>query len=150
MASSHNAAHTLSKSSPSKPPAPSQLQTRRSSLHHAAMILSLDDRDTEMQDHKEGHCLPKRTESERSTFGTEAGITLSSSSRHAGRTVAPFLAQHIPEQYAPQGQPLAPAEGESDPDTKYCYRHRPDLKCRRQADEPSMEQLQSVSELILG
>ena len=30
------------------------------------------------------------------------------------------------------------------PNTKYCYRHRPDLKCRRQADEPSMEQLQQV------
>ena len=75
-----------------------------------------------------------------------AGITISSTSKLAGQTIAPFLAQHIPEQYAPlggqrggYGVPIA------DPNTKYCYRHRPDLKCRRQADEPSMDQLQHVS-----
>ncbi|KAL8946864.1 MAG: hypothetical protein Q9222_006792 [Ikaeria aurantiellina] len=47
-----------------------------------------------------------------------ANITISASSRLAGQTVAPFLAKHIPNQ------------------------HRPDLKCRRQVDEPSMDQLQ--------
>lgn len=69
----------------------------------------------------------------------------SASSRLAGQTVAPFLAKHIPLQYAPLGasaEPERPADGSSN--TKYCYRHRPDSKCRRQADEPSMEQLQNV------
>lgn len=31
---------------------------------------------------------------------------------------------------------------------KYCYRHRLDLKCRRQADEPSMDQLQKDIESL--
>lgn len=57
-------------------------------------------------------------------------------------TVAPFLAKHIPEQYAPLGQEDKKSQN---PNTKYCYRHRPDLKCRRTADEPSMENLQRVS-----
>ncbi|KAH0544879.1 hypothetical protein FGG08_000959 [Glutinoglossum americanum] len=49
-------------------------------------------------------------------------ICLSSSSKLAGQTVAPFLAKHIPLQ--------------------------PDLKCRRQADELSMEQLQKGLESV--
>jgi F-box/WD-40 domain protein MET30 len=54
------------------------------------------------------------------------------------RMITPFLTQHVPQQYNPQ--PL----NSGNANTKYCYRHRPDLKCRRQADEPSMEELQSV------
>lgn len=75
----------------------------------------------------------------------DANITISATSKLAGQTVAPFLARHIPEQYAPLGgsdRPSTPAN--KDPNTKYCYRHRPDLKCRRQVDEPSMDQLQHV------
>ncbi|KAF2492740.1 sulfur metabolite repression control protein-like protein SconB [Lophium mytilinum] len=53
------------------------------------------------------------------------------------KMITPFLTQHVPEQYNPQ--PRNTEKG----NTKYCYRHRPDLKCRRQADEPSMEELQS-------
>jgi F-box and WD-40 domain protein MET30 len=66
----------------------------------------------------------------------------------AGQTVAPFLAKHIPEQYAPLGTQAGPTSSQAkpkDPNTKYCYRHRPDSKCRRTADEPSMENLQRVS-----
>ncbi|KAI9706487.1 MAG: hypothetical protein M1836_003493 [Candelina mexicana] len=70
-------------------------------------------------------------------------ISISSTSKLAGRTVAPFLAKHIPEQYAPLGiQTQSDIPPSKSSNTKYCYRHRPDLKCRRQADEPSMEQLQ--------
>ena len=70
-------------------------------------------------------------------------IPLSASSKHAGETVAPFLARHIPSQYAPGGGVQATNDGnQKDPNTKFCYRHRPDLKCRRQANEPSMDQLQ--------
>ena len=77
-------------------------------------------------------------------------IALSSTSKLAGRTVAPFLAKHIPQQYAPLGlqpKPMATllhGPNKKDPSTKYCYRHRPDSKCRRTADEPTMENLQRV------
>jgi F-box/WD-40 domain protein MET30 len=76
-------------------------------------------------------------------------IALSSTNKVAGQTVAPFLAKHIPEQYAHQGVPIAPKDTSKDsmkknPNTKYCYRHRPDSKCRRTADEPTMENLQRV------
>jgi len=70
-------------------------------------------------------------------------ISISVSSKHAGQTVAPFLARHIPNSYAPGGGVDAAGKAKrKDPNTKYCYRHRPDLKCRRQANEPSMDQLQ--------
>ena len=72
-------------------------------------------------------------------------ISISTTSKQAGQTIAPFLAKHIPGQYTPQGESHPSTGGQkNDSNTKYCYRHRPDLKCRRQADEPSMEQLQKV------
>lgn len=71
-------------------------------------------------------------------------IAISSTSKLAGQTVAPFLAKHIPEQYAPPGHPQSSSISRKDPNTKYCYRHRPDSKCRRTADEPTMENLQRV------
>ncbi|KAJ5884437.1 E3 ubiquitin ligase complex SCF subunit sconB [Penicillium tannophilum] len=55
--------------------------------------------------------------------------------------VAPFLNKHNPRQYAP----LRSEDGTSVPrpaNAGYCYRHQPDSKCRRQADEHSMRQLQ--------
>ncbi|KAI9926391.1 hypothetical protein ASPWEDRAFT_163708 [Aspergillus wentii DTO 134E9] len=61
--------------------------------------------------------------------------------------VAPFLAKHIPEQYARLSSRFddpIPAPANS----RYCYRHRPDLKCRRQADEPSMDLLQRELETL--
>jgi hypothetical protein len=73
-------------------------------------------------------------------------ISISSTTMIAGQTVAPFLAKHIPEQYAPLGvQEPTDTKPRKDPNTKYCYRHRPDSKCKRTADEPSMENLQRVS-----
>jgi len=75
----------------------------------------------------------------------DSTITLSSSTRIAGQTVAPFLARHIPKQYAPLNvQEETDTKSKKNPNTKYCYRHRPDSKCRRTADEPSMENLQRV------
>ncbi|KAK5112731.1 hypothetical protein LTR62_003829 [Meristemomyces frigidus] len=81
----------------------------------------------------------------------EHNISIPATSKHAEQTVAPFLAEHIPMQYNPQGQvasasTLQQAEQPQPPmptSTKFCYRHRPDLKCRRQANEPSMGQLQN-------
>jgi F-box/WD-40 domain protein MET30 len=77
--------------------------------------------------------------------GADSTITISSTTKLAGQTVAPFLAKHIPEQYAPLGLGPQPAtSSRKDPNTKFCYRHRPDSKCRRTADEPTMENLQRV------
>ena len=74
----------------------------------------------------------------------KTNISISATSKQAGQTVAPFLAKHIPDQYASAGSLDISTRGQKDPNTKYCYRHRPDLKCRRQANEPSMDQLQHV------
>lgn len=62
----------------------------------------------------------------------------------ANKNVAPFLAKHIPEQYAPLRSRTGEKSDSYKANSKYCYRHRPDLKCRRQADEPSMDKLQHV------
>ncbi|PWY71685.1 sulfur metabolite repression control protein B [Aspergillus heteromorphus CBS 117.55] len=63
-------------------------------------------------------------------------------------SVAPFLAKHVPEQYAPLGsQNKAPADLIR-ANSRYCYRHRPDRKCRRQADEPTMDKLQRELETL--
>lgn len=73
-------------------------------------------------------------------------IGISANSKLAGQTVIPFLAEHIPDQYAHSSNkmPATDQPANATPDPKYCYRHHPDLKCRRQADEPSMNQLQHV------
>ncbi|KAF2086356.1 putative E3 ubiquitin ligase complex SCF subunit sconB [Saccharata proteae CBS 121410] len=70
-------------------------------------------------------------------------ISISSNTKQVARTVRPFLAEHIPQQYNPLGNQPQPRRKMDASNTKYCYRHRPDLKCRRQANEPSMEQLQN-------
>jgi len=61
-----------------------------------------------------------------------------------GRTVTPFLKEHIPSLYAPIGKPNNEETAKAkDPNTKYCYRHQPDSKCRRAADEEKMIMIQS-------
>ncbi|KAI8721273.1 F-box domain-containing protein [Fusarium sp. LHS14.1] len=69
-----------------------------------------------------------------------------------GKTVSPFLKEHIPGLYAPFGKakqslPQTPSRNptvrKKDPNSKYCYRHRPDSKCRRAADETKMGFIQS-------
>ncbi|KAH0528302.1 hypothetical protein TsFJ059_003185 [Trichoderma semiorbis] len=68
-----------------------------------------------------------------------------------GKTLSPFLKEHIPDQYAPVGKNLKRDDQTGtgntlvnikDPNTKYCYRHRPDSKCRRAADETKMGTIQ--------
>ncbi|KAI1330350.1 quinon protein alcohol dehydrogenase-like superfamily [Xylariaceae sp. FL0255] len=62
------------------------------------------------------------------------------------QSVTPFLREHIPSSYAPVGKPDLPSMVElrtKDPNSKYCYRHRPDSKCRRAADESKMALIQS-------
>ncbi|KAG6006717.1 hypothetical protein E4U54_000130 [Claviceps lovelessii] len=67
------------------------------------------------------------------------------------KTVSPFLKEHIPGLYAPIGKDNIRADSTSpatwvrtkDSNTKFCYRHRPDSKCRRAADESKMGFIQS-------
>ncbi|KIX96531.1 uncharacterized protein Z520_07797 [Fonsecaea multimorphosa CBS 102226] len=85
-------------------------------------------------------------EEERHAATKDKSITIASTAKHADQNVAPFLARHIPSQYAPLGKAGKPAahhfDPMKDPNSKFCYRHRPDTLCRRQADEPSMDKLQ--------
>jgi len=60
------------------------------------------------------------------------------------KDVGPFLSKHIPQQYTSQAKQEVHSDDASEGNTRYCYRHRPDIKCRRPVDEPTMEQLQSV------
>jgi F-box/WD-40 domain protein MET30 len=65
------------------------------------------------------------------------------SSSLIGKTVTPFLKEHIPSLYAPVGKSSNEESArEKNPNTKYCYRHRPDSKCRRAADEAKMVMIQ--------
>ncbi|KAM5485640.1 hypothetical protein McanCB56680_001942 [Microsporum canis] len=78
---------------------------------------------------------------------TESSITSSSSTTtttSSSSSIAPFLAKHIRDQHASRNR-FAPADSSlprRKADSKYCYRHRPDLKYRRQADEPTVDQMQ--------
>ncbi|KAI1469271.1 WD40 repeat-like protein [Daldinia caldariorum] len=67
------------------------------------------------------------------------------------QSVTPFLREHIPGLYAPIGKPDLPSMAAiktKDPNSKYCYRHRPDSKCRRAADETKMGLIQSELETL--
>lgn len=65
------------------------------------------------------------------------------------RTVAPFLKEHIPGNYAPIGKPNNEHTArDRNPNTKTCYRHRPDSKCRRAADEAKMDMIQKELDML--
>ena len=84
----------------------------------------------------------------------EANVsTVSTNAENVEQTVTPFLDQRIPAQHALPGAsddshkvvPSQPETSQAEKSKKsYCYRHRPGVKCRRQVDEPSMDQLQRV------
>jgi F-box/WD-40 domain protein MET30 len=66
-----------------------------------------------------------------------------------GKSVTSFLSKHIPQTYNPLAdRPTSPMASAPSADTKFCNRHRPDRKCRRQADEVSMEELQKVRTFV--
>lgn len=67
----------------------------------------------------------------------EHGDISSADLQQMRQSVAPFTAHHNPDRLEKKRQ--------RDPNSKYCYRHEPKLKCRRGADEPSMKNLQQVS-----
>lgn len=84
----------------------------------------------------------------------EANVsTISTGAENVEQTVTPFLDQRISAQHALPGasddsHKVLPSQAEISQAEKskksYCYRHRPGVKCRRQVDEPSMDQLQRV------
>lgn len=63
----------------------------------------------------------------------------------AKQNVAPFLTKYHPRQYGPRGSEDGTISIPRAVNAGYCYRHQPDSKCNRQADEQSMCQLQGVS-----
>lgn len=85
--------------------------------------------------------FPDSEQSGEPTVDDSSSIIPSTSS--ADKTIAPFLTRHIRDHYAPMNR-FEPQKIERNPNSKYCYRHRPDLKCRRQADELTMDQMQKV------
>lgn len=85
----------------------------------------------------------------------EANVStiLSTNTEIVEQTVTPLLDQRISAQHAlpeasDDSHKLVPSQAETSQTEKskksYCYRHRPGSKCRRQVDEPSMDQLQRV------
>ena len=94
----------------------------------------------------EAHIAPEITVTNSEQSKEMENISISSTTEQARQAIVPFLAKHIPEQYAPRSTPIAPT---TDNSKKYCNRHRPDLRCRRQVNEPSMDQLQSVLDIPL-
>ena len=106
----------------------------------AAMGTSTDPHTALMQGHDHEHA----SERSRHLLGEKAEETeeaQANKSKKIEKMITPYLAEHIPQQYNPTGGADASPDTSN---TKFCYRHRPDLLCRRQADEPSMEQLQQV------
>ena len=65
------------------------------------------------------------------------------------QVVESFMVKHVPAQYNPQGNTLDTASPRpTESNTKFCYRHRPDMLCRKQADEPTMDLLQKNLEML--
>ncbi|KAL2141609.1 hypothetical protein VTI28DRAFT_2155 [Corynascus sepedonium] len=102
------------------------------------------DRSEDSQDHTletAKNCSRRRPEEEARRRPRESMTNMSSSL--IGKTVTPFLKEHIPTLYAPVGKSKNEESArERNPNTKYCYRHRPDSKCRRAADEAKMVMIQ--------
>ncbi|RYO89157.1 hypothetical protein DL766_008637 [Monosporascus sp. MC13-8B] len=95
----------------------------------------------------EGNAKPSKTNCDRRRPEEEddASRLPHMSQQLVGQIVTPFLREHIPGIYAPVGKPESMAmvnNPTKDPNSKYCYRHRPDSKCRRTADESKMALIQ--------
>lgn len=70
---------------------------------------------------------------------------MSNMSSLVSQTVTPFLREHIPSNYAPISKVDSDDTSKSrDPNSMFCYRHRPDSKCRKAADENKMVMIQRV------
>ncbi|KAF2969573.1 hypothetical protein GQX73_g4015 [Xylaria multiplex] len=94
---------------------------------------------------------PSRENCDRRRPGEDASRLPNISQQSMSQSVTPFLREHIPSLYAPIGKPDLPSMmnlKNKDPNSKYCYRHRPDSKCRRAADESKMALIQRDLETL--
>ncbi|KAK3322821.1 WD40-repeat-containing domain protein [Apodospora peruviana] len=91
---------------------------------------------------KDKNCDRQRSEEAERSRSLNSVTNMSSSL--IGKTVTPFLKEHIPSLYAPIGKPgNEQISRQKNPNSRYCYRHSPDSKCRRTADEAKMVMIQS-------
>ncbi|PFH63220.1 hypothetical protein XA68_16659 [Ophiocordyceps unilateralis] len=104
-------------------------------------------RESSNNDHETSlNAQPSRDSCDRRRGQDEDKTRLVKMSSHlVGKAVSPFLKEHIPGIYAPISKAAledaaadVPVDRAKDPNTRYCYRHRPDSKCRRAADETKM------------
>lgn len=94
---------------------------------------------------KELNCERRRPEEESEDKSRLANMP----STLVGQTVTPYLKEHVPNLYAPVSKIEAsharePSAFPKNFNSKYCYRHRPDSKCRKAADEDKMAMIQTV------
>jgi len=128
---------------PFMPPLPGQLPTLGDEEHAHVH----DHPEGELCRHDHDHDTLRNRYRREADIG-DSSIAIPATFKQAEKMVAPFLAEHIPmEHKAVTGGVRAMSkvdmQDEAESSTKFCYRHRPDLKCRRQANEPSMDQLQN-------
>lgn len=92
---------------------------------------------------KELNCDRRRPEEEQE----DKSRLVNMSPTLVGQTVTPFLKEHVPSLYAPVSKIESHSHQlfrQNDYNSKYCYRHSPDSKCRKAADENKMAMIQSV------
>jgi F-box/WD-40 domain protein MET30 len=117
------------------------LTDRSSPRYKSAPVLEREEDDNDRTVDTAKNCTRLRPEEESRRRPRDSMTNMSSSL--IGKTVAPFLKEHIPSLYAPVGKSRNEQSArEKNPNTKYCYRHRPDSKCRRSADEAKMVMIQ--------
>ncbi|KAI0857197.1 quinon protein alcohol dehydrogenase-like superfamily [Xylaria cubensis] len=101
---------------------------------------------------EDSNMKPSRDNCDRRRPGEDDTSRLPNISQQSmSQSVTPFLREHIPSLYAPIGKPDLPSMmslKNKDPNSKYCYRHRPDSKCRRAADESKMALIQRDLETL--
>ncbi|KAI1421399.1 quinon protein alcohol dehydrogenase-like superfamily [Xylaria sp. FL1777] len=100
---------------------------------------------------EDSNMKPSRENCDRRRPGEDASRLPNISQQSMSQSVTPFLREHIPSLYAPIGKPDLPSMmnlKNKDPNSKYCYRHRPDSKCRRAADESKMALIQRDLETL--
>ncbi|KAI0201372.1 quinon protein alcohol dehydrogenase-like superfamily [Astrocystis sublimbata] len=119
----------------------SAMQPTRTQLPHVAV-----------EQAKDPNMEPMRDNCDRRRPGEDDSSRLPNISQQSmNQSVRPFLREHIPTLYAPIGKPDLPSMASlknKDPNSKYCYRHRPDSKCRRAADESKMALIQRDLETL--
>ncbi|KAM0299438.1 hypothetical protein HYE67_007713 [Fusarium culmorum] len=142
----------LQKHAPASSAAPDTTSPLPSTTNGGSLKVTDSDLDTELDDSSQQQ--PSKNNCDRQRSDQEINPRLvKMPSDLVGKTVSPFLKEHIPGLYAPFGKasmPLSPPPTndttvvrKKDPNSKFCYRHRPDSKCRRAADESKMGFIQS-------